>query len=172
MPQMFDPGALNLLLSKPITRAGLYLTRFTGACTQIAICAAYLFSGIWLWLGLGIGAWDQAFLWSIPVYVLVFAIYYSVSALVGLLYRSPILSVVATVVFWAVCFAVGMSYNSFHAMMQNQRLYDPLVTENGAIAVNGTGETVVWEANTKTWSLKTESPANVDIAVIRFLNES
>ena len=69
MPQMFDPGTLNLLLSKPITRAGLYLTRFAGGCIQIAICAAYLFIGTWLWLGLGIGFWDQAFLWSIPIYV-------------------------------------------------------------------------------------------------------
>ena len=158
MPQMFDPGTLNLLLSKPITRAGLYLTRFAGGCTQIAICAAYLFTGTWLWLGLGLGVWDQAFLWSIPIYVLVFAIYYSVSALIGLLYRSPILSVVATVIFWATCFAVGQSYTSFHALMQNQRLYDPLVTENGAIAVDGYGEIVTWDANSNKWTIKAETP--------------
>ena len=157
MPQMFDPGALNLLLSKPITRAGLYLTRFAGGCTQIAICAAYLFTGTWLWLGLGLGVWDQAFLWSIPIYVLVFAIYYSVSALVGLVYRSPILSVVATVVFWATCFAVGLSYNSFYALMQNQRLYDPLVTEDATIAIDGLGNLVTWEADTRTWSVRDSS---------------
>ena len=78
---------------------------------------------------------------------LVFAIYYSVSALVGLLYRSPILSVVATFVFWATCFAVGTTYQSTHAIMQNQRLYDPLVTENGTVAVDGYGDIVVWDAN-------------------------
>ena len=158
MPQMFDPGTLNLLLSKPITRSGLYLTRFAGGCTQIAICAAYLFTGTWLWLGLAIGVWDQAFLWSIPIYVLVFAIYYCVSALVGLLYRSPILAVVATVVFWATCFFVGSTYVSFHAIMQNERLYDPLVTENAAVAVNGFNETVVWDGISKKWSTKAQLP--------------
>ena len=172
IPQMFDPGSLNLLLSKPITRAGLYLTRFAGGCTQIAICATYLFTGTWLWLGLAIGIWDQAFLWSIPIYILVFAIYYSISALVGLLYRSPILSVVATVVFWAVCFAVGTSYLSSHVLMQNQRLYDPLVTEKGIAAVDGFGEIVTWNDNSKTWnvSVKTASgPAKDAIMFNRFL---
>ena len=174
MPQMFDPGTLNLLLSKPITRAGLYVTRFIGACTQIAICVAYLFTGTWLWLGLGLGVWDQAFLWSIPIYVLVFAIYYSVSAFVGLLYRSPILSVVATVVFWATCFAVGQSYTSFYALMQNQRLYDPLVTENGAIAVNGFGEIVAWNASSKNWNIKQTTPngpGKGEAKILRFLNK-
>ena len=171
MPQMFDPGTLNLLLSKPITRTGLYLTRFAGGCTQIAICAAYLFFGTWLWLGLAIGVWDSAFLWSIPIYVLVFAIYYCVSALVGLLYRSPILSVVATVVFWATCFAVGQAYTSFHALMQNQRIYDPLVTEDGAVAVNGFGEIVAWDSNFNKWNTKIQTPesrSKDDAMIFRF----
>ena len=168
MPQMFDPGTLNLLLSKPITRAGLYLTRFAGACTQIAICAAYLFIGTWLWLGFALGVWDQAFLWSIPIYVLVFAIYYSISALVGLVYRSPILSVVATVVFWATCFAVGQSHIAFHSVTQNARLYDPLVTENGAIAVNGIGEVVAWDTNSKKWNIKAHNPDRPEKAAALF----
>ena len=158
IPQMFDPGSLNLLLSKPITRSGLYLTRFAGGCTQIAICAAYLFTGTWLWLGLAIGFWDQAFLWSIPIYILVFAIYYSISALIGLLFRSPILAVVATVVFWAVCFSVGTSYQIYYALMQNQRLYDPLVTENGVSAVDGYGEIAIWNADKKRWKVTVENP--------------
>ena len=172
IPQMFDPGSLNLLLSKPITRSGLYLTRFAGGCTQIAICATYLFTGTWLWLGLAIGVWDQAFLWSIPIYILVFAIYYSISALIGLLYRSPILAVVATVVFWAVCFSVGTSYQIFYALMQNQRLYDPLVTENGVSAVDGFGEIVIWDASSKKWKVTVENsngPLKDAIAFNRFL---
>ena len=168
MPQMFDPGTLNLLLSKPITRSGLYLTRFAGACTQIAICAAYLFTGTWLWLGLAIGVWDQAFLWSIPIYVLVFAIYYCVSALIGLMYRSPILAVVATVVFWATCFAVGTTHFSFLAIMQNQRLYDPLVTEKGTVAVDGFGDIVVWRANSSKWTVTAKNPDDVNKEAMMF----
>ena len=163
VPQMFDPGSLNLLLSKPITRSGLYLTRFIGGCAQIAICSAYLFTGTWLWLGLAIGVWDAAFLWSIPIYILVFAIYYSISALIGLLYRSPILAVVATVLFWAACFSVGWSHLSFHALMQNQRLYDPLVAKNnGAVAVDGYGNLVTWNESSSQWEVTAEYPDGIE----------
>ena len=43
--------------------------------------------GTWLWLGLALEIWDRAFLYSIPLYILVFAVYYSVSVFVGILYR-------------------------------------------------------------------------------------
>jgi hypothetical protein len=153
VPQTFDPGSLNLLLSKPISRSGLYLARFFGGCSQVAICAAYLFFGTWLWLGLAVGLWDQAFLWSIPIYILVFAIYFSVSAFVGLLYRSPILSIVATVVFWAVCYCVGSSYVVFDAALQNERKYDPLVTDNAVMAIDGMGNGVQWNSTGDKWDI-------------------
>ncbi|MDC0311312.1 ABC transporter permease, partial [bacterium] len=43
IPETFEPGSLNLLLSKPISRWGLYVAKFVGGCAFIAICAAYLF---------------------------------------------------------------------------------------------------------------------------------
>ncbi|MDB4371446.1 ABC transporter permease [Mariniblastus sp.] len=52
IPETFEPGSLNLLLSKPISRWGLYVAKFVGGCAFIAICAAYLFFGLWLWLGI------------------------------------------------------------------------------------------------------------------------
>jgi ABC-type transport system involved in multi-copper enzyme maturation permease subunit len=156
IPQTFNPGSLNLLLSKPITRSGLFISRFVGGCTQVAICSVYLFVGTWLWLGLGIGFWERAFLWSVPIYIFVFAIYYSVSAFFGLLYRSPILSVVMTVVFWAVCYSVGMSHLVIHGRMQNDRIYDPIVMGDKAMALDGFGNAVVWDSAANDWSVAAE----------------
>ncbi len=153
VPQTFDPGSLNLLLSKPISRSGLYLSRFFGGCSQVAICSAYLFFGTWLWLGLAMGLWDSAFLWSIPIYTLVFAIYFSVSALVGLLYRSPILSIVMAVVFWAICYAVGTTHTVFDRSLQNERKYDPLVTDKALVAIDGLGNGVTWSADANDWKI-------------------
>ena len=87
VPETFEPGSLNLLLSKPISRWGLYTAKFVGGCVFIALCAGYLFLGVWVWLGLAMEVWDRAILLSIPLYVIVFAIYFSVSAFVGLLWR-------------------------------------------------------------------------------------
>ena len=86
IPDMFEPGSLNLLLSKPISRWGLFTSKFFGGCVFIGLCACYLFLGLWLWMGLAMGVWDRAMLLSIPLYVLVFAIYFSVSAVVGLIW--------------------------------------------------------------------------------------
>ena len=122
IPETFDPGSLNLLLSKPVSRWGLLVAKFIGGCAFIALCATYLFCGTWLWLGLGMGIWDKGILFSIPIYILAFAIYYSVSTLVGIWYRSAILSVILTGIFWAICFGVGYSYflrRQSHAEFRN-----------------------------------------------------
>ena len=80
IPQMFDPGSLHLLLSKPVKRSLLFLAKFVGGCAFIFIGAAYLIGGIWLILGTRFGVWDTTLLISIPLYLFVFAVYYSVSA--------------------------------------------------------------------------------------------
>ena len=122
IPETFEPGSLNLLLSKPVYRAGLLISKFVGGTAFIALCGAMLFAGIYFWMGLGLGLWDNATLWSIPLYVVVFAIYFSVSVFVGLLYRSAIVSVVLTGIFWAVCFAVGTANNFLASRAENQQL--------------------------------------------------
>ncbi|MEZ6094263.1 MAG: ABC transporter permease [Pirellulaceae bacterium] len=122
IPDMFEPGSLNLLLSKPISRVGLYLSKFFGGTAFIAMCAVYLFVGLWLWMGIALGVWERALLWSIPLYVLSFAIYFSVSAFVGLLYRSPIVSVILTAVFWAFCFVIGTVYYFMNTYAQNSQV--------------------------------------------------
>jgi ABC-type transport system involved in multi-copper enzyme maturation permease subunit len=109
VPQTFDPGSLNLLLSKPVWRSLLFLSKFLGGCAFILLNASYLVFGLWLILGARFGLWDPRILLSIPVYVFMFAVYYTVSALAGLLWRNAIVSVVMTILFWAACFVVGVS---------------------------------------------------------------
>jgi ABC-type transport system involved in multi-copper enzyme maturation permease subunit len=139
IPETFDPGSLNLLLSKPISRSALYISKFIGGCSFIALCAVYLFLGVWLWLGLGLGIWDKAFLWSIPLYILVFAIYYSISSLVGLTYRSAIMAIVVTGLFWAICFGVGSIHGFLHTRTQNFQVVDVTPVGEKLVAVNAVG---------------------------------
>lgn len=114
VPELLEPGSLNLLLSKPMSRTGLFVSKFIGACSFALLTALILFIGIWLILGIRLDMWNLAFLACIPIYVFVFAIYYSVSAFVGLLTRSTILSIVAAIVFWVFCFSIGFTYLFFN----------------------------------------------------------
>lgn len=122
IPETFEPGSLNLLLSKPISRWGLYVSKFVGGCVFIALCATYLFVGLWLWFGFGMGIWDRAMLLSIPLYIIVFAIYFSVSSFVGLIWRNAIVSVIVTLIFWVACFLVGSVYGFFKTKMSNDAM--------------------------------------------------
>jgi len=51
VPEMLEPGSLNLLLSKPIRRSGLFLSKFIGACAFTTLNATFLFTGLWMILG-------------------------------------------------------------------------------------------------------------------------
>jgi ABC-type transport system involved in multi-copper enzyme maturation permease subunit len=162
IPETFEPGSLNLLLSKPILRWGLFIAKFLGGCVLIALCSAYLFVGVWLWLGIAMDVWDKAILLSIPLYVLVFAIYFSVSALVGLLYRSAIVSVILTLLFWAVCFSVGIVYGIFANNMRNNAMVDIVVAENSARPVDVLQNVANWDESQRDWAVKTDLEAGAD----------
>lgn len=151
IPETFEPGSLNLLLSKPIFRWALLLAKFAGGCAFVALCAVYLFFGLWLWMGLGLGIWDRAILFSIPIYILVFAIYYSVSTFIGVWFRSAIVSVIMTALFWAVCFGVGSLYAWTNTYMHNSQLVHPVAFEDKAVAVDFAHQFVGWNQEEGKW---------------------
>lgn len=103
VPQTFDPGALSLLLSKPVTRLGVFLAKYVGGCAFVTICITYLVAGMTLLLGLRMGIWDWTFLYYIPTFVFVFAIYHSLSVTAGVVFRSTIVSISLVLLLWAAC---------------------------------------------------------------------
>ncbi len=151
IPETFEPGSLNLLLSKPISRSGLFLSKFIGGCVFIALCATYLFLGIWLWLGLAMGVWENAILFCIVLYVIVFGIYYSVSAFVGLTTRSTILSVVVTILFWGTCFFVGTGHGFLNTRMQNTRIVAASSSNDGIVQLDRLGQFSTWDKKSQSW---------------------
>ena len=108
IPQTFEPGAIDLLLSKPVSRPLLFLTKFVGGCAFTLINAAYILGGLWLVVGLRHGIWYHSLAMCIPVFLVVFAVYYAVSALAGVIWRNTIVSVVVTFLFWGICWVPGV----------------------------------------------------------------
>lgn len=151
VPETFEPGSLNLLLSKPISRWGLFTAKFFGGCVFIGLCAAYLFFGLWLWMGWGMGVWDRAMLISIPLYIIVFAIYFSVSALVGLLYRSPIVSVILTLLFWVICTTVGSVYGFFRTKATNDEWLALVPAGEKVVSCDLFHQVLAWDKEALKW---------------------
>ncbi|MEX2141714.1 MAG: ABC transporter permease [Pirellulales bacterium] len=153
IPQTFDAGAIDLLLSKPISRPLLYLTKFAGGCAFMLIITADMLAGLWLVVGLRHGVWYPALLWCIPIFLFVFAVYYAVSALAGVIWRNTIVSIVVTFLFWAVCWGLGVVKgfvieNFFFEPVRPVRL---IAAGDHLIAANERGDVVRWDDANGRW---------------------
>ena len=153
IPQTFDAGAIDLLLSKPISRPLLFLTKFAGGCAFTLINAAYILGGLWLVVGLRHGVWYTALLWCIPVFLFVFAVYYGVSALAGAIWRNTIVSVVVTFLFWGLCWGLGLVKGFiiegfFFEPLRPVRI---LAAGDDLIAANERGEILRWDDASGRW---------------------
>lgn len=93
VPSMLEKGNIEILISKPLTRTEIFLGRYLGAQSIMAFNVIYLVAGSWLILSMKTGFWYSPYLYTIPMVIIVFAIIYSLMALVGLITRSTGVSV-------------------------------------------------------------------------------
>lgn len=151
IPQTFEAGSVDLLLSKPVNRSWLFLAKFFGGCAFIAINAAYFIGGLWLILGIRFGLWNQRLLWAIPLYLFLFAIYYGVSALAGIIWRNAIVSVVLAVVFWFVCWTLGTATSLVEQLSLNPRRMTTIVPAGDTLIAVNRGDVFRWSDADADW---------------------
>ena len=111
LPDFLADGAIELALCKPISRAKLFLVKWL---------AAVIFTAAQVTLGVGIayllvrwntGVWLHATLLAIPAIMLQFVYLYCIGALIAVLTRSTIASLIGTLLFWFMVFIVQFSAN-------------------------------------------------------------
>jgi len=152
VPETFRSGSLHLLLSKPISRIWLYLAKLLGGCIFVFFNITFVLIGLYFIAGIRFGIWNEGLLYCIPLLVFVFIIFYSVSALVGLIWGNAIVCVVACIIFWLFCFAVG----AVHDGMQQHVELLPQISRIDKIndkywAVNQRGDVSVWNDKFTVW---------------------
>ena len=106
-PTLLTGGQIETMLSKPISRWRLFLTKFgTGllfVALQVSVfCVASVFV-----IGLRGGAWMPEILLSIPIVLAFFSFLFSIMVLLGMLTRSTIASLLLTILVWFVLFLVN-----------------------------------------------------------------
>ncbi len=128
VPDMLQPGSLHLLLSKPVSRTLLFLSKFVGGCAFVFLCVVQLIVGLYLVAGLRLDVWNVRMLWCIPVSVFLFAVFFSVSAVAGLRWRSPILAIGVTCMFGMFCFVIGFIGGIFDGLVTRPEAIQHLVS--------------------------------------------
>jgi len=152
IPRTFEAGAIDLLLSKPISRSMLLIAKYIGGCAFILLNATYFIVGLWLIVGLRLDVWSQKLLLCIPIFLFQFAIYYAVSTLAGVVWKNSIVSISITVLFFLACFSVGMAKGLVEQIGVNpSRLVRIVSTDEGMIGVTQGGQFVEWNQDETKW---------------------
>jgi hypothetical protein len=115
LPAFLDPAAISVLLAKPVSRWGLLLGKYVGVLCFVLVQATYFVGGTWLALALRTGVWDASYLWSIPLLLLQFAVFFSFSLLLAVSTRSTVACVFGSVAFWGICWAINFGRHAVAA---------------------------------------------------------
>lgn len=154
IPRMFDQGQLHLLLSKPVTRSFLLLSQFLGGCAYVLLLTAYLLGGLWLILGLRLDYWDVQLLWMIPLYGFMFAIYYTVSVAAAVVWRSTLMSIIVSFLFFVSCFSLGFSKVFLEeSFLLQQRVTQIVPVDGSVLAIDDRGLVNAWSKEKQGWEI-------------------
>lgn len=92
IPNMLEKGAVDLIISKPISRQQIILGKYLGGLLIVFINIAYLIVSIWLLIGFKFNIWELSFLYSIFTITFTFGSLYSLIILIGILTQSSMLA--------------------------------------------------------------------------------
>lgn len=97
IPSVLEPGRIELLVSKPLSRTHILIGRYIGNVFVVFLNTAYLVLGVWTILGVKTGIWSPVFLIAIATTTFIFAVLLSVVVLIGVLFESAALSTMVSV---------------------------------------------------------------------------
>jgi ABC-2 type transport system permease protein len=97
VPSILEPGRIELLLSKPLSRTHILLGRFAGNVLVVLLNTAFLVLGVWVILGVKTGIWSPTFLIAIATTTFIFAVLLAVVVLIGVWLESAAAATMITV---------------------------------------------------------------------------
>src|SRR5437764_1178461 len=82
--------AVSVLLAKPTPRWMLLAGKYVGVLAFVLVHAMLFVGGTWLAIGVRTQVWDASYLYAIPLLLLHFAVFFSVSLLLAVCTRSTV----------------------------------------------------------------------------------
>jgi ABC-type transport system involved in multi-copper enzyme maturation permease subunit len=106
-PDFLAGGAVEMVISKPIGRVRLFLTKYFAALIFVGV-QVLVFCGLcMIMLGIRGGSWEPKLLLAVPLVLAFFSFLYCLCALFGVLTRSTIASLLLTFLVWLMLFAMN-----------------------------------------------------------------
>ena len=111
-PGMLSAGAVDVLVSKPVSRAQLFFGKFAGGLVLYVALLTIVYLLVWVGVGARTGVWHMRFFAGIPTTIFSAALLYGIVDLIEVLTRSTTFSIIIGYVFYALI-------DSFVGLIQN-----------------------------------------------------
>jgi ABC-type transport system involved in multi-copper enzyme maturation permease subunit len=108
-PDFIAGGAIELTLSKPISRLRLFFTKYATGLLFVTLQVTVFSVASFLVIGFRGKTWEPAVFLAIPIVVVFFSYLFSMCVLLGLLTRSTIASLLLTLLAWLFLFCLNVS---------------------------------------------------------------
>jgi len=132
-PDFLSGGSIDLVLSKPVRRSTIFLTKYLGSLMFVFLQSLIFCGGIFLVTGLRLGAWRWPMFWAVPIVLIVFSYLYCIMVLANVVTRSVLASLLLTALAWLAIFVI----QSAHSVVSTE-----LIRKQVGIDVNG--ERIAW----------------------------
>lgn len=110
LPTFLEPQSITVLLAKPAPRWSVLLGKYLGVVLFVALQAVLFVGGTWLALGIKTGVWNSTYWLAVPLLIMNFAVFFSVSTFLAVWTRSTVACVFGTLLFWLVCWAMNFTH--------------------------------------------------------------
>lgn len=101
-PSLMAPGTVEIVVSKPISRTGLFLGKYLGAMVFMLLQATFFVALTFLVIGLRWRHWIWGYWCVVPLVVVLFSYLFAFSALFGVWTRRTVPALLLTLVAWVV----------------------------------------------------------------------
>lgn len=122
-PEFLASGSIDLMLSKPISRLKLFVSKYAASLLFVVLQVSVFCTGIFLAVGWRLGDWEPKIFLAIPLVTLLFSYLYSFCVLVGIWTRSTLAALLLTMLIWCGIYSLSATNALllfFHAQLSVQ----------------------------------------------------
>jgi hypothetical protein len=167
IPSLVSSGVIDSMVAKPISRTRLFLTRGATGLLFAALQVALFSAGVFLVLGLRGGEWLWTVFLAVPIVVVFYSYLFAVMALIGLMTRSAIASLLLTLLVWFMLFILNFADASLIQLHEQARIRVDRLESRIARAEANTAQVVIQSKQAEDPSVPdgyTPTPEEIDAA--------
>jgi ABC-type transport system involved in multi-copper enzyme maturation permease subunit len=105
-PSFLKEGAVELVMSRPTQRTTIFCVKYIGGLLFVAVQVGIFTLGAFFAAGWRIDVWDPAIFLAIPLVTLFYSYLFCVNILAGIITRSTLTALLATLLFWFATFSI------------------------------------------------------------------